>query len=578
MKIINMLKNRDTGSNIKGTRSSNRLSNSTSSDIDADNQDGKLNLLYEVGRKASSFSEISSLVDNIMKMTERALQAHTSSVLLLDEKKSELYFEYAEGSVGKRLKNMRMSVNSGVAGWVVRYGEPVIVNNVAKDERFYKEVDKATGFKTRSIMCAPLKARGRTIGVIEVLNKLDGSDFNKKDLEALVAVASTAAMAIDSKQAEEALRASEEHYSALISSLTDMVFQFKEGLITWCNDNVEKICGYKKSEIIGRDVTLFYPLYKNVEELTQKIFEAIRCQGSYYDVGKIQTKNGDLIDIEYTVSRIKGKDPIALVAVVRDITERVKAEEERHRIEKQLQLAGRLVAVGELAAGIAHELNNPLAAVQGFAQLLAQRNNLEEEIKIDIETIYTEAQRATKITNNLLSFARKHKPEKRYISLNDALAEILDLHAYQMRVNNIETIVDLAPDLPRVKADYHQMQQIFVNLINNAQQAMTDYRKKGKLTVKTEEVGDVVRISFADDGPGIPEAIKDKIYDPFFTTKEVGKGTGLGLSICYGLVKEHEGRLYVESEEGTGATFIMELPITTKDDLIFDKPDLETPL
>jgi len=189
----------------------------------------KLGLLYEVSRKASSVSEVSNLVDQIMCMTERTLKASASSVLLLDEEKQELYFEFVEGDVEQTLKQIRINIEAGIAGWVARHRKSLIVNDVNKDHRFCEDVDRATGFVTRSIMCAPLMVRGRLIGVIEVLNRLDGSDFDEQDLEALEAVASTAAMAIESKRAEEALRASEEHYSALVGSLTDGVFQLEGG-------------------------------------------------------------------------------------------------------------------------------------------------------------------------------------------------------------------------------------------------------------------------------------------------------------------------------------------------------------
>ncbi|MEE8471219.1 MAG: ATP-binding protein [Dehalococcoidia bacterium] len=244
--------------------------------------------------------------------------------------------------------------------------------------------------------------------------------------------------------------------------------------------------------------------------------------------------------------------------------EHKRMEEERQRMEQQLQLTGRLAAVGELAAGVAHELNNPLAAVQAYAQLLAARDDLDETVRSDVETIYKEAQRASRITGNLLSFARKHKAERSLISINDALAQSLDLYAYHMKVNNIEVSVDFDPNLPKTMADSHQMQQVFVNIITNAEQAMTEANNEGNLTVKTEKVKDMIQITIADDGPGIQEENLDRMFDPFFTTKEVGKGTGLGLSICYGIVEGHGGRLYAKSKSSKGATFIIELPIVSE--------------
>jgi len=250
-----------------------------------------------------------------------------------------------------------------------------------------------------------------------------------------------------------------------------------------------------------------------------------------------------------------------IVVNFRDVTERKRVEREKRTVEEQLQLAGRLAAVGELAAGVAHELNNPLSAVQAFAQFLAQKENLDDSIRGDIETIYREAQRATKITGNLLSFARRNKPEQSLISMNEVLERSLELHGYRMRVNNIEVVKELDEQLPAAMADFHQMQQVFVNIINNAEQAMTEAHGKGTLTVRTEVADEMIRVSFIDDGPGIMDEDLKRIFDPFFTTKEVGRGTGLGLSICYGIVESHGGYLRAESGLGEGATFIVALPI-----------------
>jgi two-component system NtrC family sensor kinase len=240
-------------------------------------------------------------------------------------------------------------------------------------------------------------------------------------------------------------------------------------------------------------------------------------------------------------------------------------QEEKQKLEEELLLAARLAAVGELSAGVAHELNNPLAAIQGFAQLLTKSNDLNEAAKKDINTIYREAQRAARITQNLLSFARKHKPEKRLISINEALEKILELRAHQMKANNIELSAQLQRDLPLTMADFYQVQQVFMNIIVNAEQAMMEAHGKGRLLVKTSRVNGVIQTTFTDDGPGIRKENLKKIFDPFFTTKEIGKGTGLGLSVCYGIIQTHGGQIYAKSELGKGATFVVEIPIISGD-------------
>jgi len=236
------------------------------------------------------------------------------------------------------------------------------------------------------------------------------------------------------------------------------------------------------------------------------------------------------------------------------------AGRERRMMEQQLLLAGRLAAVGELAAGVAHELNNPLTAVQGYAQLLTEKAELPEEISADVQIIYREAKRASKITHNLLAFAREHTPKWDSISINDAIKDILELYAYHLIANNIEINTELTTNLPRTMADFNQIQQVFVNLLINAEQAMTDANGKGVLTIRTEQVNGYICTTFSDDGPGIAAEDIDRLFDPFFTTKEVGKGTGLGLSICYGIVNEHGGRIYARRKPSSGATFVVELP------------------
>ncbi len=254
-----------------------------------------------------------------------------------------------------------------------------------------------------------------------------------------------------------------------------------------------------------------------------------------------------------------------------DITERKQTEEETQVMDEQIQLAGRLAAVGGLAAGVAHELNNPLAAIQMFAQLLIARGDLDETARSDIETIYREAQRAAKITTNLLSFARRHVPEKRLICINEVIDRSLELHAYRMMLSNIEMVITLDPELPMTMADFHQMQQVFVNIIANAEQAITEAHGQGKFWVKTQKSNGMIRITFTDDGPGIPEKNLGRIFDPFFTTKDVGKGTGLGLSICYGIIQEHGGHLYARSNHGKGATFVVEIPIILEEQSAFEQ-------
>jgi PAS domain S-box-containing protein len=256
-----------------------------------------------------------------------------------------------------------------------------------------------------------------------------------------------------------------------------------------------------------------------------------------------------------STSPIFGQDGsvVGTVNIVKDITS-------FRRMEQQLMMTDRLASIGELVAGIAHELNNPLTGVIGFSQLLMERG-VSEDIKEDLTTISIEAQRAARIVNNLLTFARKHSPVKQSCQINSIIEDVLRLRAYEEKVHNIAVIQQLTPDLPEIMADYFQLQQVFLNIVVNAEYFMAEARGYGTLTISTELFEKYIRISIIDDGPGIPQENLSRIFNPFFTTKDVGKGTGLGLSICHGIVSEHGGRITVRSEPGAGTTFIVELPL-----------------
>jgi two-component system NtrC family sensor kinase len=258
-----------------------------------------------------------------------------------------------------------------------------------------------------------------------------------------------------------------------------------------------------------------------------------------------------------------------LAEVFNQMTENIKAS--REELEKtvetlkatqnQLIQSEKLSGIGEFVAGVAHELNNPLTSVMGFADLLQQANMPESERRY-LDMIAKSAKRCQKIVASLLSFARRHAPERKVVCVNEIVESAVEILQYQMRTSNIEVIMQLDPRLPATEVDSHQMQQVFLNIINNAKQAMEGRDVKGCLRVTTETADGRVRVIFSDNGPGIPPENITKIFNPFFTTKEVGKGTGLGLSLCYGIVSEHGGTITPYSKPGEGATFVIELPIT----------------
>jgi PAS domain S-box-containing protein len=242
------------------------------------------------------------------------------------------------------------------------------------------------------------------------------------------------------------------------------------------------------------------------------------------------------------------------------------AYENLRRTQEQLLQSEKMAAVGQLISGVAHELNNPLTAILGYGQLLASDDLVSAKGADYVEKLHKQAQRTHRIVQNLLSFARQHKPERLPVQVNQILEDTLSLREYDLRANNIIVHRELADDLPQISADAHQLQQVFLNILNNAVDVVLGMRVHGELWVRTSQDADANRliVEFIDNGPGVKEVAR--VFDPFYTTKPVGKGTGLGLSICYGIVTEHGGEILVRNSPPRGACFTILLPLTAVSD------------
>jgi len=351
-------------------------------------------------------------------------------------------------------------------------------------------------------------------------------------------------------QAEEKLRLAFESVSEGIT-ITD-----QELNVIQVNEAVVRMHGYdSKDDLIGRNAReLIVPAdhTRAMENMTKTMetgqsgtieYTFLRRDGSEFPA-----------ELSAAILRDASGKPAGFIAVTQDITERKKTEE-------HLIVTDRLATIGELIAGVAHELNNPLTSIIGFSQLLLDRD-VSDDVKEDLKTVYKEAERTSKIVKNLLTFARRREPKKEKLNIIKIIDEVLQLRAYEHKVHDIRVNTIFASDIPEIVADGFQLQQVFLNIIINAEYFMIKTHGKGNLTIAAGKADNFVRVSIADDGPGIAKEHLGHLFDPFFPTKEVGKGTGLGLSICHGIIAEHSGQIYAESRLGKGATFIVELPIT----------------
>jgi two-component system, cell cycle sensor histidine kinase and response regulator CckA len=273
-------------------------------------------------------------------------------------------------------------------------------------------------------------------------------------------------------------------------------------------------------------------------------------------------RSGMWVEVTARGESVPPQGTLRVEAVMRDVTERKKLEDQARDLYHQLLQAEKLASLGQTMSGVAHELNNPLATVLACAERLTGKP-LDDTTRRDLDAIHNAAERAARIVRNLQTFARKRHTTRTMVDLNHVVRDTLALRAYEQRVANVVILEALASGLPQVFADPHQIQQVLLNLIINAEQAMLSAHGRGTLILRSwhEPERDAIKLEVSDDGPGVPPEVQAKIFDPFFTTKEVGKGTGLGLTVAYAIAQEHGGGLSVASTGGRGASFTLELPV-----------------
>jgi PAS domain S-box-containing protein len=344
-------------------------------------------------------------------------------------------------------------------------------------------------------------------------------------------------------------------WMATFDSIHDLIsIHDKEDRIIRVNTALAKRCGKRPGEIIGMSCAeVFYG---------GGAHDALCPHRRTVATGSVMEVEVDTLSIEgtfkITTFPIKNETGgiSAVVHVARDITM------EKDLGEKLLH-AEKLSSMGKLVAGIAHELNNPLMGIMGFSQLLMDSPDGKTlgEVKGKLEKIYHESMRTARIVQNLLTFARATGSKMEYADINELIRNTLELREYSLRSNNIEVRLSLAPDLPLTMVDKYQMQQVFINVINNAEDAMLGASGRGVLEITTKNSEGRIEIIFADDGPGVPREILGKVFDPFFTTKDVGRGTGLGLSITHGILAEHGGDITLENRPEGGALARISIPV-----------------
>lgn len=357
------------------------------------------------------------------------------------------------------------------------------------------------------------------------------------------------------RRASDAVARSEARYQRLVETAPDAIFTVDlEGRLTSVNHAFEEAFGRARDELVG---TCFTDLLESSHgQIVRQLFTATAAGRRSQAETRYRDIRGELCTGSVTATPVVEDGQIrGCLGIIRDVTG-------ERRLADQLLQREKLAAVGQLVSGVAHELNNPLAGVLAFAQLLEASPAGDADQQEAVRAIHKEAKRAARIVSNLLLFARERDPERTRTDLNAVLIDALELRRYVLRTQQVEVVTELDPSLPAVWADPFQLQQVVLNFITNSEYALKGVDHQKRIVLRSWVSNDRVYASVADNGSGIESEVIDRVFNPFFTTKEVGEGTGLGLSISHGIIRQHGGHIGVESTPGGGATFTIDLPLS----------------
>jgi len=564
-------------------------------------------------------------LDSILASAHELVPADLAHIFLYNGK--TLSFGAASGDEGRWDKPFAEPRRDGLTYRVAETGQPIVVEDIHTHSLYKESPKKWRG----SIVGLPLEVKQRVVGVMNI-SRFETRPFSPEELRILEMLADQAAIAVENARLYEAERTQRRQIEAIQSAVASLsqsldLHEVLDRILT----ELRKVIPYDSAAVLlvedsclhvvaGRDLPgdtalgQRYPITEIEREIERSgrpfILMDASADDRYHGWGNTKYVKGwmsvpllgraGMIGCLTIDSRKLGAysdeeadlamsfaHQAAIAVENAQLHQNVKDQLEALRASQdKLVKSEKMAAIGKLVAGVAHELNNPLTSIIGIAQLL-QSGTLGVEVKQDLEKLVAEAHRAGKIVRSLLDFSRQQRPERHPVFVDDILNSTLKILAYELESRNIECRSRLAGTLPATMADANQLQQVFVNLINNAYEAMYEAKGGGLLTV-TSELMELQRpdqrgapqpraisVCIVDNGPGISKELQSQIFDPFFTTKSLGKGTGLGLSVCHGIIGEHGGQISVESTPGEGTRFYVQIPVVAIEDS--DKQDTDTP-
>ena len=465
-----------------------------------------------------------------------------------------------------RARRIPLGKSGEILNEVIRTRIALHVSVPENDPRLNQDFIQEAG--TREFLMAPICGKDMVFGVLVADNRRSGRPLKTTDKDGLTVFANAAGLALENATLFQHLSESEARYRAVLDNSPEAVLGLsrEQWIVTW-NRGAESIFGYRAAEIVGKPLNALFP--PEAEKDFQRLLAEVMEKGSvrdFYLPGR--TRGGQLLDLSLSWGGSQSDFWMnkEWSVVIRDITR-------SRKLARQLVQSEKLSAVGRLISGIAHELNNPLQAVIGYAQFLAADKRLKGSE--DLKFIHQGALRCSKIIENLLLFVRQGGAEKRPVCVDKMVSAALELLDYKLsKADVIRVTMSLPQGLPPIDGNFQQLQQVLINLINNACDAMAGQSGPKQILISGSEVEGKVRLEVADNGPGIAPGHQARIFEPFFSTKGEGRGTGLGLAICRQIVEEHGGTIGLSMRSGGGTCFVIELPAASGPAIRPGKPPL----
>lgn len=501
--------------------------------------------LQELSYVLSESIQLDRIVDQVVKYAERFLQADGAIVVLVEGESRALRVVAASGTLEHLLGKVSDDSSNLLRLAIERDRIEVAEGGGTPGVCLFPEMT------VRSAAVAPLRAQGITMGALAVADR-QGGPFSTEDLWLFSTVATNASVVLANSRLYEMVRRSEEEWEIAFNALTEgLAVVGPTGDILRANRALAALADLPEREIVGRNFGQM--LFGATDAIAGLIEAAYRGERPAPLVIRPEQSHRVL---RLTAAPLAGAERGTVVVLIEDVTE-------QRILEAQLIQSDKMASIGQLVSGVAHELNNPLTSIAGLAELLLERAPHPELPREHLRVIHDQAERAGRIVRNLLTFARKGVPEQTAVDLNDVVVRTSLLIVYELQLHGIDLDSELSDEVPVILGDRYELQQVLLNLVTNAVQAVSGLEpgKPRRITLSTSRVGGVAVLRVRDTGPGVPKDVVPYLFTPFFTTKAPGEGTGLGLSLSYGLIKAHGGVLEYEAPAQGGAEFRVTLPL-----------------